>query len=125
PGGPIDQLRLQLAGGAGVRGTRVQLEIPENQLNQLKAFYGFDKPFYIAYPLWLGKTLEGDFGNSFRYNQPVLKVIAERLPVSTYYGVVTAIFTYAIAFPLGMVKAIRHRTAVDNFSSVLLFAGSA
>jgi microcin C transport system permease protein len=130
PGGPIDQLRLQLAGGGGAgelgaRGTRVQLEIPENQLQQLKAFYGFDKPFPVAYVEWLGKTVEGNFGNSFRYNQPVLQVIAQRLPVSTYYGVVTAIFTYAIAFPLGIVKAIRHRTTIDNLSSVLIFIGYA
>src|SRR5579863_10269785 len=130
PGGQIDQLRLQLAGGGGAgelgaRGGRVQLEIPENQLQQLKAFYGFDKPFPVAYVEWLGKTLEGNFGSSFRYNEPVLTVIADRLPVSIYYGVVTAFFTYAIAFPLGIVKAIRHRTAVDNLSSVLIFIGYA
>src|SRR6185437_9710097 len=131
PGGPIEQLQLQLAGGGGApgavaaRGTRVQLEIPENQLQQLKAFYGFDKPFPVAYVEWLGKTLEGNFGNSFRYNEPVLTVIADRLPISIYYGIVTAIFTYAIAFPLGIVKAIRHRSAIDNMSSVLIFIGYA
>src|SRR5690349_8164071 len=128
PGGQIDQLRLQLAGGGGAgevgaRAGRPQLEIPENQLQQLKQFYGFDKPFPVAYVEWLGKTLKGDFGNSFRYNEPVLRVIADRLPVSIYYGIVTAFFTYAIAFPLGIIKAIRHRTAVDNFSSVLIFIG--
>src|SRR5947209_3031617 len=70
PGGPIDQLRLQLAGGGATgevaRGAgRFQLEIPENQLQQLRSFYGFDKPFPIAYVQWLGKTVQGDFGNSF------------------------------------------------------------
>src|SRR6478609_94382 len=55
PGGPIDQLKLQLAGAAGEfggRGARIQLEIPDDQLNQLKAFYGFDKPVLEAYGLW-------------------------------------------------------------------------
>ena len=66
PGGQIDQLRLQLAGGGGAgevgaRGGRVQLEIPENQLQQLKAFYGFDKPFPVAYVEWLGKDLQRGF----------------------------------------------------------------
>ncbi len=129
PGGPIDQLRLQLAGGGATGETaargRFQLEIPENQLQQLRAFYGFDKPFPVAYVQWLGKTLQGNFGNSFRYNEPVLTVIADRLPVSIYYGVVTAFFTYAIAFPLGIAKAIRHRMAVDNISSILIFVGYA
>jgi microcin C transport system permease protein len=128
PGGPIDQFRLQLAGAAGqgaATRVRVQLDIPDDQLKQLKAYYGFDKPFLIAYADWLGKTVRGDFGTSFRYNAPVLTVIADRLPISLYYGVVTAFFTYVIAIPLGILKAIRHRTATDNISSALIFVGYA
>lgn len=129
PGGPIDQLRLELAGAAGEFGgrgsTRVQLEIPDDQLNQLKAFYGFDKPVLEAYAIWLGKTIQFDFGQSFRYNEPVLRVIADRMPVSIYYGIVTAFFTFAISIPLGILKAIRHRTPVDNLTSALIFIGYA
>jgi microcin C transport system permease protein len=128
PGGPIDQLRLELAGAGGElggRSSRVQLEIPDDQLNQLKAFYGFDKPILEAYGLWLLKTVELDFGQSFRYNEPVLRVIADRMPVSLYYGLVTAIFTYLICIPLGILKAIRHRTPVDNMTSALIFIGYA
>ena len=128
PGGPIDQLRLQLAGAGGEfagRSSRVQLEIPEDQLNQLKAFYGFDKPWYQAYGIWLLKTVQLDFGQSFRYNEPVLRVIADRLPISLYYGLVTAVFTYLICIPLGILKAIRHRTTVDNLTSALIFIGYA
>jgi microcin C transport system permease protein len=129
PGGPIDQLRLQMAGAAGEggpgRSTRPQLEIPDDQLKQLREFYGFDKPLFQAYGEWLVKTVRFDFGQSFRYNEPVLRVIADRLPISLYYGLVTAIFTYLICIPLGIVKAIRHRTAVDNLTSVLIFIGYA
>ena len=127
PGGPIDQLRLQLAGGGaeGGRGARVQLDIPDDQLKQLRQYYGFDKPLLQAYGEWLVKTLRLDFGESFRYNEPVLRVIADRLPISLYYGLVTAIFTYLICIPLGIVKAIKHRTTVDNLTSVLIFVGYA
>jgi len=127
PGGPIDQLRLQLAGGGGEggRGARVQLDIPDEQLKQLRQYYGFDKPLLQAYGEWLGKTVRLDFGQSFRYNEPVLRVIADRLPVSLYYGLVTAVFTYLICIPLGIVKAIKHRTMVDNLTSVLIFVGYA
>jgi microcin C transport system permease protein len=50
PGGPIDQLKLELAGGGegGAGRGRVQLEIPEGQLKQLKEYYGFDKPLPVA-----------------------------------------------------------------------------
>jgi microcin C transport system permease protein len=131
PGGQIDQLRLSLAGAggggeiAGGGGGRVQLDIPEGQLQQLREYYGFDKPIPVAYAIWLGNTLSLNLGTSFRYNEPVLRVIADRLPVSIYYGLVTAFFTYAICIPLGILKAIRHRTAVDNLTSVLIFVGYA
>jgi len=134
PGGPIDQLRLQLAGaggggeaggGGGGATNRVQLDIPDEQLQQLREFYGFDKPLPIAYGTWLLQTVQLDLGQSFRYNEPVIEVIADRFPVSIYYGVVTAFFIFAICIPLGIVKAIRHRTAVDNLTSVLIFTGYA
>ena len=131
PGGQIDQLRLALAGAGGdvgLRsggGTRNQLVIPDEQLAQLKAYYGFDKPLLVAYGEWLGKTARLDFGNSFRYNEPVLRVIADRLPVSIYYGLITTIFIYAICIPLGILKAIRHRTTLDNVTSALIFVGYA
>ena len=129
PGGPIEQLQLQLAGAGGElargAGSRVQLTIPDDQLQQLKEFYGFDKPIPVAYGIWLWQTLQLNLGQSFRYNEPVLTVIADRLPVSIYYGLVTAFFTFAICIPLGIVKAIRHRTTVDNLTSVLIFVGYA
>ena len=131
PGGPIDQLRLSLAGGAGVgevaggAGTRVQLDIPEEQLARLNEYYGFDKPFLVAYGTWLLDTVRLDLGDSFRYSEPVTRVIADRLPVSIYYGLVTAILTYTICIPLGILKAVRHRTRVDNYTSILIFVGYA
>ena len=130
PGGQIDQLRLQLAGAGGggeiaAGGSRVQLDIPEDQLKQLNEYYGFDKPLLVAYADWIGKTLQLNLGQSFRYNEPVLRVIADRLPVSIYYGLVTAFFTYFICIPLGILKAIKHRTSIDNLTSVLIFVGYA
>jgi microcin C transport system permease protein len=130
PGGPVDQLRLALAGGAGGEagagaGTRVQLDIPEEQLARLNEYYGFDQPFLVAYGSWLFDTVRLDLGDSFRYSEPVARVIADRLPVSIYYGLVTAFLIYTICIPLGIVKAVRHRERVDNWTSVLIFIGYA
>jgi microcin C transport system permease protein len=131
PGGQIDQMRMRMAGaGGGEAGgsgssQRVQLDIPEEQLQQLEEFYGFDKPIPVAYAQWLGDVVRLDLGESFRYNEPVITVIKDRLPVSIYYGLVTAFFTYVICIPLGILKAIRHRTAIDNTTSILIFIGYA
>jgi microcin C transport system permease protein len=132
PGGQIDQLRMALAGAGGggeIAGgggnVRLQLDIPEEQLARLRQYYGFDKPLPVAYAGWLADTLQLDLGTSFRYNEPVARVIADRLPVSIYYGVITALFTYGICIPLGILKAIRHRTRVDTLASILIFVGYA
>lgn len=131
PGGQIDQMRMALAGAGGgseanaTGSSRVQLDIPEEQLKQLKAYYGFDKPLHIAYGSWLADTVRLDLGNSFRYSEPVTTVIADRLPISIYYGIITAIFTYGICIPLGILKAIRHRTRIDTLTSVFIFIGYA
>ena len=132
PGGQIDQIRMALVGGGGVGevgvgggGAIVQLDIPEEQLAQLNEYYGFDEPLPVAYATWLWDVLRLDFGESFRYSEPVLRVIADRLPVSIYYGLITAFFTYGICIPLGILKAIKHRTSVDNLTSILIFVGFA
>lgn len=131
PGGQIDQLRMALAGaggggeGGGGGGARVQLDIPEEQLARLREFYGFDRPFLVAYGTWLWDAVRLDLGQSFRYNEPVMGVIADRLPISIYYGMMTAFFTYVICIPLGILKAIRHRTRIDNLTSVVIFVGYA
>ena len=132
PGGQIDQLRMQLAGaegggeaGLGGGGAPGRLDITEDQLAQLNEYYGFDQPIPIAYATWLWDVVRLDLGQSFRYSEPVLRVIADRLPVSIYYGLVTALFTYGICIPLGILKAIKHRTNVDNLTSILIFVGYA
>lgn len=130
PGGPIDQLRLQLAGRAGEAGaagarTAIQLNIPEDQMAVLKAYYGFDKPAIPRYLSWLSKVVRLDLGDSFRFSEPVIRIIEDRLPISLYYGILTAIFTYGICIPLGILKAIKHRTWIDNSTSTLIFIGYA
>lgn len=134
PGGQIDQIRMALAGAGGGGevggggGAIAQLDIltpSDEQLAQLNEYYGFDQPLPLAYASWLWDVVRLDFGESFRYSEPVLQVIRERLPVSIYYGLITAFLTYGICIPLGILKAIKHRTNVDNLTSVLIFVGYA
>ena len=132
PGGPIERMLQEaaMAGGDfadtttgydGLGGSALS----EDQMAQLKAYYGFDKPVLVAYVEWLGKVLVLDLGTSTRYNDPVWDTIKDRFPISIFYGVATLILTYGICIPLGIVKAIRHRTAFDNVSSAAVFFGYA
>jgi microcin C transport system permease protein len=101
------------------------MALSEAQLKKLQEYYGFDKPLLESYVAWLGKVVQGDLGNSYRYNEPVWDVIRDRFPVSLYYGLVTLVITYIVCIPLGVLKAIKHKTVVDNVSSILIFVGYA
>lgn len=131
PGGPIERAIMEMQAvnvSAGVStgsfGNQNQA-LSEEQMQQLKEYYGFDKPAVISYFHWVGNVLQGDLGNSYRYNEPVWDIIRERFPISIFFGVWTLIITYTICIPLGIVKAIKHRTFVDNASSILIFTGYA
>ena len=70
-------------------------------------------------------VLQGNFGNSFRYGEPVWNVVMDRWPVTIYFGLLTLILSYLVCIPLGIFKALKHRTAADSASSVLIFCGYA
>ena len=132
PGGPIERM-LQEAAMAGGDFTSATSgfdghggsTLSDDQIEELKVYYGFDKPVLVAYVEWLGKVLVLDLGTSTRYNDPVWDTIRDRFPISIFYGVATLILTYGVCIPLGIVKAIRHKTAFDNVSSALVFFGYA
>tara|TARA_R110002096_G_scaffold200639_11_gene384718 strand:- start:13036 stop:14049 length:1014 start_codon:yes stop_codon:yes gene_type:complete len=127
PGGPMEQALAQMravqVGGGG--GVGQEMSLSEDQLEDLKKLYGFDKPAIVAYFHWLGQALQGSLGDSFIYQEPVTKLMAERLPISAYFGIVTLIITYVVCVPLGIVKAIQHQSPMDNLTSILVFVGYA
>jgi microcin C transport system permease protein len=134
PGGPIERMLNEAAiagnemgastlvsGYNGVGGSTLSAD----QLDELKAYYGFDKPVLISYLDWLGKVLVLDLGTSTRYGEPVWDTIRDRFPISIFYGVITLILTYGVCIPLGIAKAIRHKSSFDNLTSVIVFFGYA
>jgi len=126
PGGPLEQAIMRAReGGASSRQPGHGMALSPEQLEQLKHYYGFDKPWYVAYVLWLGKVAQGDLGTSYRYNEPVWDLMRERFPISLLYGSVTLVITYTVCVPLGILKAIKHRTWIDTGSSVFIFMGYA
>lgn len=80
-------------------------------------------PRAIAYKTQYSGLLQGTMGNSFKYNEPVWDMILERIPISLYFGILSAIITYSICIPLGIFKAIHHKTWFNNISSITIFLG--
>lgn len=133
PGGPIERMIAQaqqmqsMDGKNGARPSSREQNQPlsEEQIAELKKYYGFDKPVLTSYFLWMGKVLKGDLGVSTRYYDPVWSMIKERIPISLYFGIITMTLVYGICIPLGIAKAVRHKSAFDNATSVIVFTGYA
>lgn len=75
------------------------------EIEDLKARYGFDQPMPIRYLHWVGGMLQGDFGYSFEYRMPVSEVVASRMWLTVLVSMVTIIVTWVIAFPIGIYSA--------------------
>jgi peptide/nickel transport system permease protein len=76
-----------------------------DQIEALKKQYGFDQPPVIRYFHWVAGMLQGDFGYSFEYNLPVSDVVGDRLWLTVIVSFFTIIFTWLIAFPIGIYSA--------------------
>jgi microcin C transport system permease protein len=129
PGGPLERqiMRYRMAqsgeGGGGGGGGRGGVEIPPEALEEMKRYYGFDKPLYIRYLTWLWNVLHLDLGRSYIYQDPVWDVIKQRFPVSVFIGLTSFVLSYLVCVPLGVWKAIKHGSKFDFGSSVVVFLG--
>ena len=109
----------------------VRLRTPEEQAERWKKWVpAVDIPTTPEYRAVLFKPgydglLQGSLGNSKKYQDSVWSMILARMPVSLYFGLFSMIAVYGICLPLGIVKAIKHRSFLDNLSSAAVFAGYA
>ncbi|MBF5032831.1 MULTISPECIES: ABC transporter permease [Micromonospora] len=110
-------LLLQLVPGDPVRvalGTRFDPQTYE----ALRERAGLDQPLPVQYVSYLGHALTGDLGVSFRTGQPVSQIVLERLPATLSLAVTAVVFALLVAFPLGIVAAVRSGSAVDHAARV-------
>ncbi|WP_341720974.1 ABC transporter permease [Micromonospora sp. FIMYZ51] len=110
-------LLLQLVPGDPVRvalGTRFDQETYE----ALRARAGLDQPLVAQYFDYLRRALTGDLGVSFRSGRPVTAIVLERLPATLSLAVTAVLFAMLIAFPLGILSAIRSGSLIDHAARV-------
>ncbi|HEY9148932.1 MAG TPA: ABC transporter permease subunit, partial [Gammaproteobacteria bacterium] len=133
PGGPVEQLVAQLKGqsaqgevSAGVEGLyRGARGLDEERIEQLKAYYGFDKPAWQRFVEMLGNYLTFNLGESYFQHQSVMELVVSKLPVSISLGVWTFLITYLTCIPLGVAKAVRDGTPFDVVTSTIILIGYA
>ncbi|VVD91163.1 microcin C ABC transporter permease YejB [Pandoraea terrigena] len=134
PGGPVEQVMLELkgrggggeaSGGGTASDYRGRRGIDPQQLAQIKALYGFDKTPVERYWLMLKRFSRFDLGQSYFHHQSVWSLIVSKLPVSISLGLWTFFLTYLISVPLGIAKAVRNGSRFDTLTSLVVLVGYA
>lgn len=81
--------------------------VDRQRIEFLREQYGFDQPVYLRYFKWAFGLVQGDLGYSFEYQLPVNDVIGDRLFLTIVVTFFTILFTWAVAFPIGIYSATR------------------
>ena len=109
PGDPVQQML-----GEGARA---------GDLQQLRHTLGLDLPVGVQYGRYLAGILHGELGESFRFQQPVLHVVASHYPATLELAIVALFVCAAIGIPAGMLAAQRRGSATDSAVGVFTLFG--
>jgi ABC-type dipeptide/oligopeptide/nickel transport system permease component len=111
PGDPVEQM---LGEGAA-----------PGQIEQLRHTLGLDRPILVQYGRYLWQTVQGDFGQSFKFQAPVRRVIFERYPATMQLAFLALVVCAGIAIPAGVLAAYRRGHPADRAVGVLTLFGLA
>ena len=97
----------------------------QEDIENVRRVYGFDRPIFVQYLDWLWRALQGDLGHSNYLKSDVASVIFERLPTTMLLGACALSFALILSVPLGVLAAIRPNSLIDRFALSLAVVGQA
>lgn len=117
PGDFLTTLQASVASsGGGMSNETVEL---------LRTQYGLDQPIFVQYLRWVGGFFKGDFGYSFEWNTPVWPLVSSRLSYTIMLGLLSLVFMFGIAIPIGLYSATHQYSIGDNMLTGITFIGLA
>lgn len=99
--------------------------LDQASIDNLRQRFGLDQPMYVQYFKWVSRLLVGDFGMSFEWRQPVADLVWERMGLTLCLSLATLLFTWAVAFPIGVYSAVHKYSVGDYIASMIGFIGLA
>ena len=112
---------------ARATGDPLQLILPmsatPDEYAEARHYLGLDRPYIEQYLSFVGRAITGDFGNSLRARRPVIELIQERLPNSLRLAAFAMGISLSIAFPLGILAAVKKGTGLDRTAQVIAVLG--
>ncbi len=98
-------------------------QVSQDEIVRLTQLYGLDKPLYIQYLKWVGNLLRGNLGYSFLWGRTVNEILSERLPLTVFISILTTIFVWMIAIPIGIYSALHQYSTFDYVFTFIGFIG--
>jgi len=98
-------------------------QVSQDEIVRLTQLYGLDKPLYIQYLKWVGNLLRGNLGYSFLWGRTVNEILSERLPLTVFISILTTIFVWMIAIPIGIYSALHQYSTFDYIFTFIGFIG--
>ena len=90
---------------------------------EARRYLGLDRPYVEQYLSFVGRAVTGDLGMSLRARRPVSELIRQRLPNSLSLAIFAMGVSLAVAFPLGVLAAVKKGTALDRTAQVIAVLG--
>ena len=85
--------------------------------------FGLDKPMIVQYGNFIRNAVQGDFGLSFRFGEPALRVLISRFPASIQLGLVAFLMSVFIGLSVGIISAVKPDSIIDRFGRVFALGG--
>jgi peptide/nickel transport system permease protein len=105
-------------------GDPVQLMVPPSasqaDIEALRIKMGFNDPIYQQYLRFLANIFHGDFGESYYYNEPAMKIVLERFPATVELSLCAMIIALIVSIPAGIISAVKRNSISDGI--IRLFA---
>lgn len=92
-------------------------------LDEIRALYGLDKPFVNQFGSYMGRVMTGDFGQSYRFNEPVTSLVSDRIGATVVLGVTAILFAIVVGIAVGVYTARRPESWFSHVATVLALVG--
>jgi ABC-type dipeptide/oligopeptide/nickel transport system permease component len=93
------------------------------QIAEVRHRMGFDRPIYVQYGLFLAHAVQGDFGYSYRIQQPAFDIVMQRVPMTLRLAGASVAISLIIAVPIGILAAFKRNSLFDRISMVGVLFG--
>ena len=101
------------------------VEAPASVIEETRHAMGLDRPLWVQYLIFAGNALSGDFGNSYRWQMPALRLVLERLPATIELALAALTFSLMLALPFGVLSAVYRGSWLDTLGKGFAMLGQA